>query len=336
MATHTERMENFEEAIYRQRKEINERMTEMFSLLKEYTKGKAPEKILVKEESSNLVTKYINAISLIEKEGEEVEEYDEVIDIEVVEQSECWVMKELRKRRKLMKMNWIGVETITQLDGGKNADRLIEMPKSHLIGYYLKHDINRKTIKDLVDNNEYNDAFLKTRLGKMDREVYESLPVGPLYDAVLKMKLVKKKRRRWPFEINVILSLANHSYVYPVGIAEDVLVEVAGSAYPIDFAILNIEENEYMPLILGDTISNYDVREKKRNDLDPLIPTIYVNRRILEWEERIENCKEDEIEFGKWRSKVFDNKNPVGHSVFIYDHELEKEDGSSMTDDGVT
>ncbi|GJW58659.1 hypothetical protein Tco_0105390 [Tanacetum coccineum] len=57
-------MERFEEAIYRQREEINERMAEMFSVLKEYTNEKAPE-----------------------KEGEEVEECDEVIDIEVVEQS---------------------------------------------------------------------------------------------------------------------------------------------------------------------------------------------------------------------------------------------------------
>ncbi|GJU14253.1 hypothetical protein Tco_1142219, partial [Tanacetum coccineum] len=47
MAAHTERMERFEEAIYKQREGINERMMEFFILLKEYTKGKAPEKVLV-------------------------------------------------------------------------------------------------------------------------------------------------------------------------------------------------------------------------------------------------------------------------------------------------
>nr|GEV19924.1 hypothetical protein [Tanacetum cinerariifolium] len=60
-----ERMERFEEAIYKQREESNERMFEMFSLLREYTKGKALEKVLVREEVSKFVTKYANAISLV-------------------------------------------------------------------------------------------------------------------------------------------------------------------------------------------------------------------------------------------------------------------------------
>ncbi|GKB53231.1 zinc finger, CCHC-type containing protein [Tanacetum coccineum] len=158
-----------------------------------------------------------------------------------------------------------------------------------------------KTIEDLVDNHEYNDALRKTCLGKMDREVYESLPIGPLYDAILKKKLVKKKER--------------------CGIAEEVLVEVGGFVYPLYFVILDIEENEYMPLILGTpflTTTRADIRcsdgsmklragnfkvrfiktlrfpkkvkKKKRNDLDLIIPINHVNRRILEWEERIEKC----------------------------------------------
>ncbi|GJX37592.1 putative ribonuclease H-like domain-containing protein [Tanacetum coccineum] len=78
------------------------------------------------------------------------------------------------------------------------------------------------------------------------------------------------------------------------------------------------------------------VRKKKRNDIEPMIPTNHVNQKILEWEERIEKCKEDEIEFDKWKSKVFDDKDLVGHNFFIYDHKLEKDDIGSVTDDGVT
>ncbi|GJY37326.1 hypothetical protein Tco_0422704 [Tanacetum coccineum] len=59
---------------------------------------------------------------------------------------------------------------------GKYTDILLEMPRSHSIGYYLKHDINRKTIEDLVDKHEYNDALQKTPLGKIDKKAYESLP----------------------------------------------------------------------------------------------------------------------------------------------------------------
>ncbi|GJZ37440.1 putative nucleotidyltransferase, ribonuclease H [Tanacetum coccineum] len=75
---------------------------------------------------------------------------------------------------------------------------------SYLIWYYFKHDISRKTIEDLIDNHEYNDALRKTRLGKMDRKAYESLPVRPLYDAITKMKVVKKRERGGNFVIACI------------------------------------------------------------------------------------------------------------------------------------
>ncbi|GKG34565.1 hypothetical protein Tco_0437261, partial [Tanacetum coccineum] len=54
-----------------------------------------------------------------------------------------------------------------------------------------------------------------------------------------------------PAEIDIRLSLASHSYIYPLGIAEDVLVEVAEHVYPIDFVILDIWENKNRPFILG-------------------------------------------------------------------------------------
>ncbi|GJU65677.1 hypothetical protein Tco_1247512 [Tanacetum coccineum] len=48
MAAHTERMERFENAIFKQREEINDRMIEMFGLLKELTANMAPEKVLIR------------------------------------------------------------------------------------------------------------------------------------------------------------------------------------------------------------------------------------------------------------------------------------------------
>ncbi|GKD86894.1 zinc finger, CCHC-type containing protein [Tanacetum coccineum] len=50
---------------------------------------------------------------------------------------------------------------------------------------------------------------------------------------------------------NIRLSLASHSYIYPLGIAEDVLVEVTEHVYLVDFVILDIKENEKRPFILG-------------------------------------------------------------------------------------
>ncbi|GJY83303.1 hypothetical protein Tco_0496679 [Tanacetum coccineum] len=70
MAAHTERMERFENAIFKQCEEINGRMTEMFGLLKELTTSRTPERVLIREEAKFPVTKNVNSISLA-KEKEE-------------------------------------------------------------------------------------------------------------------------------------------------------------------------------------------------------------------------------------------------------------------------
>ncbi|GJY83901.1 hypothetical protein Tco_0497277 [Tanacetum coccineum] len=127
MTSHTERMERFENAIFKQRKEINDRITEMFGLLKELTSSRALEKVLIREEAKHPVTKNVNSISLIR--GEEEEES-------------------------------------------------VEAPSSQLVGYYLKHRINEKLIKGLIENHR-----------------------GPVYEAILKKKITKKEDIGRNFEI---------------------------------------------------------------------------------------------------------------------------------------
>ncbi|GJY08754.1 hypothetical protein Tco_0738608 [Tanacetum coccineum] len=70
MAAHTKRMERFEKTIFKQREEINGRMTEMFRLLKELTTIRTPEKVLIREEAKFPITKNVNSISLTKGEGE--------------------------------------------------------------------------------------------------------------------------------------------------------------------------------------------------------------------------------------------------------------------------
>ncbi|GJW25488.1 zinc finger, CCHC-type containing protein [Tanacetum coccineum] len=224
---------------------------------------------------------------------------------------------------------------------GKYADRLMEMHRSRPIEYHLKSEINKKTIEDLVDNHKYNDSLLATCLGNMDSETYKSLPIGSMYDTILIQKLARKKgwegnfviscsvgklkylnalvdqgsdvnimpltiynklHSEKPMRTNIRLSLANHSYVYPEGIAEDVLIDVAGFVYP--------------------------AKIKCRKGSMTLIAGKFKVRRILEWEERVENFKDGKIEFSERRGKVFNNKNLGGHNFFIYDHELEKNESS--------
>ncbi|GJS52302.1 hypothetical protein Tco_0625664 [Tanacetum coccineum] len=47
-----------------------------------------------------------------------------------------------------------------------------------------------------------------------------------------------------------------------------------------------------------------------KNDIEPIAPTMTVNRLVLEWEERIKLHQEKEMEFDQWRSKNFKNKHP--------------------------
>ncbi|GKB18999.1 zf-CCHC domain-containing protein [Tanacetum coccineum] len=185
----------------------------------------------------------------------------------------------------------------------------MEMPRSQSIGYYIKREINKKAIEGIVDKHKYNDSLSATRLGKMDNETYNSLPVGPMYDVILKKKLARKYGRE---------------------VVEDVLIDVAGFVYPVDFVILDIKKDKHMPLISGtpflttaraeikfnkDSMTlkagRYKIRfvrtlefpsnieERIERDIDPMIPTNYVHRRILEWDERIDNFHKDEIRFSK-------------------------------------
>ncbi|GKE33396.1 reverse transcriptase domain-containing protein [Tanacetum coccineum] len=142
-----------------------------------------------------------------------------------------------------------------------------------------------------------------------------------------------------PVETDVRLSLSSHSYIYPLGIAKDVWIDIASYVYLIDFVILYIKEDKNKPFILGTqflTTAKAVIRFEKgmitlksgknkidfvkvptlpseseksvEDDLDPITPTNTVSKLILEWEERIKYHQEKEMEFNQWRSMMFDNK----------------------------
>ncbi|GJV91362.1 hypothetical protein Tco_1539175 [Tanacetum coccineum] len=76
MAAHTKKMERFKNAIFKQREEINDRMTEMFRLLKELTTSRTPKKVLIREEARFPITKNVNSISLTRGEEERSNKID--------------------------------------------------------------------------------------------------------------------------------------------------------------------------------------------------------------------------------------------------------------------
>ncbi|GJW91514.1 MAK10-like protein [Tanacetum coccineum] len=211
MAAHSERMERFENTIFKQREEINGRMTK---------RGK--------EEKSDKTDKTLDNT-----------------EKPIVTKTEIPVMEAERSN--------------------ETKNKLIKKAE-------------RKEVEEVLSSRPVK--------GK----TYNALPRGPVYEAIIKKKITKKEdvkrnfeipcsigglkhvnslidqgsdvsvmpystymklTNEMPVETDIRLSLANHSYIYPLGIVEDILVKVAKHVYPIDFVILDIKENEKRPFILG-------------------------------------------------------------------------------------
>ncbi|GJR09566.1 MAK10-like protein [Tanacetum coccineum] len=280
MAAHSERIERFENAIFKQREEINDRMTEMFGILKELTTSRAPEKVLIREEAKFSVTKNVNSISLARGEEERNDNTDETLD-------NTEMPTEIKIPAKEVEMN-----NEAECKPIKMAEEkeMTEVPSSQPVEYYLKHDINKKLIEGLVDNHRFNGSLLRARVEKTKRKTYNISPKGPVYEAILRKSITRKEDIEGNFKVpcniggqkginalvdqgsnvnimpyttymkltnersaetDIRLSQASHSYIYLLGIAKDVLVEVVEHVYPVDFVILDIKENEKRPFILG-------------------------------------------------------------------------------------
>ncbi|GKD04111.1 hypothetical protein Tco_1179085, partial [Tanacetum coccineum] len=88
MAAHTKRMERFENAIFKQHEEINDRMTKICGLLNELTTSRAPKKVLIREEAKFLVTKNVNSLSLTKGEEERSDKTDVTADNDIEKPTE--------------------------------------------------------------------------------------------------------------------------------------------------------------------------------------------------------------------------------------------------------
>ncbi|GJW55770.1 MAK10-like protein [Tanacetum coccineum] len=346
MAANNERMERFENAIFKQREEINGRMIEMFRLLKELTTNRTPEKVLIREEATIPVTKNVNSISLAREKEERSDKMDVTPGNNEMPTKIKIPVKEVKMNNKAE------CEPIKMAE----EEEMIEVPSSQPVEYYLKHSINKNLIEGLIDNHRFNDSLSRVRAGKTKRKTYNISPKGPVYKAILGIRIIRKEDIRGNFEIpcniggqkgiNALTyirqSLASHSYIYPLGIAKDVLVDVAEHVYPVDFIILEIKEDKKRPFILGtpflttakavikfdkgtitlrsrkSKISFHRVPESSckiekgvKNDIEPISLTMSVNRLVLEWEERIKLHLKKEMKFNQWRSNNFKSKHPA-------------------------
>ncbi|GJT59672.1 hypothetical protein Tco_1003205 [Tanacetum coccineum] len=97
-------------------------------------------KVLVREEVRIPVTKYVNAVSLVRAENDKGTESDMVIDENIAGPVKLVDKGEAINKEKSDKPN--GSTNKISTKWGKYVDRLLKMPRSQPIGYYLKHKIN--------------------------------------------------------------------------------------------------------------------------------------------------------------------------------------------------
>nr|GEU51291.1 hypothetical protein [Tanacetum cinerariifolium] len=274
--------------------------------------NRTPKKLLIREEAKFLVTKNINYISLARGEGERSNKIDVATgdDIERPTETETGMqVKEVEK---------------------KNEAEKEEMTEGHVYEEILRKNITRK--EDIGGNFE-----IPCNIGgpkHINALVDQGFDVNVMPISTY-MKLTDER----PTETDIRLSLASHSYIYPLGIVEDILVEVADHVYLMDFVILDIKVDEKRPFILGTPFlttakavikfdkSTITLRSGKskisfhripeslckiergvKNAIDPIAPTMTVNRLVLEWEERIKHHLEREIKFDQWKGKNFKSK----------------------------
>ncbi|GJS87195.1 hypothetical protein Tco_0769831 [Tanacetum coccineum] len=169
MVAHTERMERFENVIFKQQEEINDRMAKMFGLLKGLTTSRAPEKVLIKEEAKSSVTKNVNSISLTRGEREKSDKNDVATadDIKKTNMSDTETpIKEAEIENG--HESRIKNETIKR----DKKEKGVEAPNSQPVEYYLKHRINEKIIEGLVDNQRFNDSLSGARVENEGKDLY--------------------------------------------------------------------------------------------------------------------------------------------------------------------
>ncbi|GJS91645.1 MAK10-like protein [Tanacetum coccineum] len=174
MVAHTKRMERFENTIFKQREEINGRMIEMFGLLKELTTSRTPEKVLIREEAKFPVTKNLNSISLTKGDEGGINR-TKVTPDNVKKPTETKTETLVMEVEKIYE-----VENRAKLIKTSENEEAVEAPGSQPVAYYIKHKINEKLIKGLVNNNRFNNSWSITQAGKKKGKEYKVLPGGLL------------------------------------------------------------------------------------------------------------------------------------------------------------
>ncbi|KAL9148479.1 hypothetical protein ABFS82_12G043800 [Erythranthe guttata] len=144
--------------------------------------------------------------------------------IEAIQKMPKWVkfLKELVTKRNKLQGN-----EIIQLT--EQCSEILVRPLPQKLG-----DPGKFTIPCTIGGNNFRSLIdLGASINLMPYSIYKNLGLGEIEPTA------------------ITLQLADRSLVYPKGILENVLVKVNKFIFPVDFVILDIDEDREIPLILG-------------------------------------------------------------------------------------
>ncbi|GJU18785.1 reverse transcriptase domain-containing protein [Tanacetum coccineum] len=199
------------------------------------------------------------------------------------------------------------------------VDVLASMPN---YGKFLKDLVSNKSKMEQISVaflTEESSAILQYKLPPKLRDPGSFLISCKLVNSVEYLALVNlgASINLMPYSLYTALSgttlkptrmsirLANHTYQYPMGVVENMFIQVGKIMFPVNFVILQMEENDRVPLILGrpflhtadhshlnnDTCFRMDViNEVTEDELDALLddskPFLIVISALLEQNEK--------------------------------------------------
>nr|XP_009631640.1 uncharacterized protein LOC104121369 [Nicotiana tomentosiformis] len=123
----------------------------------------------------------------------------------------------------------------------------------------------------------------------------------------------------------VSLQLADQTTIIPEGIVEDVLVQVDKFAFPVDFIVINMEENKEVPLILGRPFlatgrAILDIQERQ------LMLRVGEERVVFKMKEAIGTPRDELTTYSKFKAKALKEQDGEGKhdKCGVYPNKSEK------------
>ncbi|XP_031276919.1 uncharacterized protein LOC116135362 [Pistacia vera] len=114
-----------------------------------------------------------------------------------------------------------------------------EEEEKEILKTFRKVEVNIPLLDAIKQVPRYAKFLKELCTNKRKLKGNEKISLGENVSAILQKKLPPKCK-----DPGVIIQLADRSNVYPEGVVEDVLVQVNGLVFPVDFYVLDMEEDD--------------------------------------------------------------------------------------------